>query len=372
MKRDMFVKKLVKWIMLVANIVAAISLLMTLVGTVVSPVKLIIPAYFALLYPIILITNIGFVLFWIFTRKWFFLISLSLMILSANEISNTFPIHVGNLNKTKIVTPIKLLSYNTKMSGELVKDIPQKRNNVIRYASESNADIICLQEFEVSLKKQYITLPDMMKFFKKYPYKHIEFKGESHTSMYGIATFSKYPIVGRQQVKYTSRYNMSIFTDINVNGTTIRLINNHLESNRITESDRAKSVQLKEKFDPENLTDITLLFSRKLGTAYKLRSNQADTIADIIAKSPYKVIVCGDFNDVPASYAYTKIKGSLKDAFSETGLGFGWTFKEPFYGFRIDYMLYDSSAFTPRNFEVDHVNYSDHYPISCQFNINKI
>ena len=368
----MFGKKLVKWMLLVVNFAAAISLLITLIGTVVSPVKYIIPAYFALLYPIIIITNICFVIFWVFTRKWYFLISLSLMILSATEISNTFPVHFGSLNKSKKVTPIKLLSYNTRMSGELVKDKPQRRNNVIRYASESNADIICLQEFEVSLKKQYITLPDMMKLFRKYPYKHIEFKGEAHSSLYGIATFSKYPIVGRETVKYTSRYNMSISTDINVNGTTIRLINNHLESNKITESDKAKSVELKEKFDTERLTDLTLLFSKKLGTAYKLRANQADTIAGLITNSPHKVIVCGDFNDVPASYTYTKIKGNLKDAFSETGLGFGWTFKEPLYGFRIDYVLYDSSAFTPVNFEVDNVNYSDHYPILCQFNINKI
>jgi hypothetical protein len=62
----------------------------------------------------------------------------------------------------------------------------------------------------------------------------------------------------------------------------------------------------------------------------------------------------------------------LKDAFAETGFGFGWTFKEPFYGFRIDYVLYDPDSFTPVNYQLDKVNYSDHYPVSCQFKINKI
>ena len=368
----MFGKKLAKGIMLVANIVTAFFLLMILAGTKISPEKIIFPAYFALFNPFIIIFNLFFVLFWLIARKWFFLISLSIMLLSANQINNTFPVHFGNLDKSKTASAINLLTYNTKMSGDLVKDTPQKRNNVIRYIIDSNADIVCLQEFEVSTKKQYITLPDMLRIFTKYRYNHIVFKAKTHSNLLGIATFSKYPIVGRQRITFPSKYNISISSDINVNGTIIRVFNNHLESNRITESDKEKSFKLKNKFDTENLTDVTMLFSHKLGAAYKLRACQADTVAGLIAKSPYNVIVCGDFNDVPASYAYTKVKGNLKDAFTETGLGFGWTFKEPFYGFRIDYVLYDSNALKPVRFYIDKVNYSDHYPVLCQFKINKI
>lgn len=367
----MFGKKLVKWIMIVANFVAAIFLLITLIGTVVSPVKFLTPAYFPLIFPVTIIANLVFILFWLITKKWLFLLSLSLMLLSATQISNTFPLHFGDLQIKKVVTPIHLLTYNTKMSGDLVKDTPQKRNNVIRYIMDSNADIVCLQEFEVSTNKQYLTLDDMMRIFSKYPYKHVEIKARMHTRLLGIATFSKYPIVDRQRIEFKSRFNISISTDINVNGTIIRFFNNHLESNRITESDKALSVKLKEKFDADNLTDMTLVFSNKLGIAYKMRAAQADTVAELIAKSPYKVIVCGDFNDVPGSYVYNKMKGKLKDAFAETGFGFGWTFKEPFYGFRIDYVLYDQSAFTPVTYKSDRVNYSDHYPVFCQLKINK-
>ena len=368
----MFGKKLVKWLMFAANIVAIIFLLITQLGASVSPVKFIVPAYFALILPVTVIANLVFILFWIITQKWYFLFSLSLMILSANLISSTFPFHFGSLRHLKVVTPIHLLTYNTKMSGNLVKDTPVKRNNVLRYILDSNADIVCLQEFEVSSKKEYITFEDMIRIFNKYPYKHIEIKAKMHTRLLGIATFSKYPIIDRQRIEYTSRFNISISTDIDVNGTIIRLFNNHLESNRITESDKSMPLKLKDSFDADNLTDMTLLFSNKLGIAYKLRASQADTVATLIAKSPYKVIVCGDFNDVPGSYVYTKMKGNLKDAFAETGLGFGWTFKEPFYGFRIDYVLYDSNAFTPVTFQTDKVNYSDHYPVLCQLKINKI
>jgi endonuclease/exonuclease/phosphatase family metal-dependent hydrolase len=365
-------KKLLKWIMLVTNFVAAFFLLMTLIGTVISPDKWLIPAYFALFYPIILIINLGFVLFWVLSRKWIFLLSLSLILLSETQLSNNFPVHFGNLESTKTVAPIYLLTYNTKMSGNLVKDRPRKHNNVMQYIVDSNADIVCLQEFEVSTNKEYITLDDMMRIFKKYPYKHIEFKAKSHSNLLGIATLSKFPIVGRQRIEFVSRFNISISTDINVNGKIIRIFNNHLESNNITESDKALPISLKDKFDAENLTDITLHFSHKLGSTYKLRACQADKISGLISKSPYEVLVCGDFNDVPASYAYNKMKGDLKDAFSETGLGFGWTFKEPFYGFRIDYVLYDSDAFSPISLETDHVNYSDHYPVLCKLRFNKL
>jgi endonuclease/exonuclease/phosphatase (EEP) superfamily protein YafD len=221
----------------------------------------------------------------------------------------------------------------------------------------------------VSNDKTYLTHEDMLRIFSKYRYKQIEYKVQEHSNNLGIATFSKYPIINKKRIEYTSYANISIFSDINVNGKIFRLVNNHLESNRLTEKDKAMPIRLKDDFNAENLTGITLHFSRKMGSAYKLRAHQADAVAKIITQSPYKVIVCGDFNDVPLSYAYTQVKGKLKDAFSETGNGLGWTFNDKFYHFRIDYVLYDSTAFAPVQFKVDKVNYSDHYPVLCEMNI---
>jgi len=368
----MFGKILVKWVLLVTNLVVALFLLITLFGSVYSPEKFILPSYFALFFPITLILNIGFVVIWLFARKWNFLISFSLLLFSSNQINVAFPIHFGKIENANTNCPVDLLTYNTKMSGNLVKGTRRKPNKVLQYIANSNADIVCLQEFEVSSEKQYITLEDMMKLFNKYKYKHIEFKAKNYKSLIGIATFSKYPIVNRKRIEFQSRANISIYTDIKIQGKIIRLFNNHLESNRITESDKVMSNSLKEKFDAENITGITKHFSQKLGIAYKLRAHQADTIAQLISESPYNVIVCGDFNDVPTSYTYTKVKGNLKDAFSETSYGFGWTFSEPFYGFRIDFILYDSNAFSPIKFRIDKVNYSDHYPVQCTLNINNI
>ncbi len=53
------------------------------------------------------------------------------------------------------------------------------------------------------------------------------------------------------------------------------------------------------------------------------RNRQADLLTKAIAESPYPVIVCGDFNDTPASYAYRKISRSLQDCFLQAGAGHG-------------------------------------------------
>jgi endonuclease/exonuclease/phosphatase family metal-dependent hydrolase len=359
-------KAIVKWVMLASNLVAALLMLITLLGSVLSPEKFLLPSYFALAFPVILVVNVAFVVFWILARKWTFLLSLSLLLFSASEINDSFPIHIGKTETVRLQNrPIHILSYNMMMSGKLKKHTRKKPNMVIKYILDSNADIVCLQEFMVSFKEEYLTHADMLRIFSNYPYKHICYSHEQVTKMTGIATFSKYPIVNQQRIGYPSYANLSIYSDIKVNGKIIRVVNNHLESNRLTEDDKAMPIRLKDNFDAENLTGMTLHFSKKLGLAYKMRAAQADIVAKVIAESPYKVLVCGDFNDVPVSYAYTKVKGKLKDAFSETGTGFGWTFNQKFYGFRIDYIFYDSIAFKPVRFYADKVNYSDHYPVLC-------
>ena len=356
--------------MLASNIVAAFLVLMTLAGTFINPDKLFFSAYFALAFPTFVFINIAFVIVWLLGRKWYFLISLVVLMLASSEIGDIFPVHFGKTDDLKPAKSFSLLSYNTMGCGKLVKHTKRKPNEVLQYILDQDADVVCIQEYAISDLDEHLTTKDIYRIFKKYPYKHIRLNSSSLTRHNGIATFSKFPIVNKQSVNYESSFNSSIYTDIKIGDDTIRLVNNHLESNRITEQDKAMPLKLKDEFDTDNLTDITRHFSKKLGIAYKVRATQANAVAEVISSSPYKVVVCGDFNDVPASYAYTKIKGNLKDVFSETGTGFGFTFEDKFYRFRIDFILYDAESFTPFDFQRDKVKYSDHYPIKCRIGFN--
>ena len=130
------------------------------------------------------------------------------------------------------------------------------------------------------------------------------------------------------------------------------------------------TAELRNDFSSEKLTGITKYLSRKMSVAYKVRARQVDEVANVISKSPYKVISCGDYNDVPASYAYSKVKGNLKDAFRETGSGLGWTYAHSYYRFRIDYIMYDKS-FRSGGYKRGNLKTSDHYPIQTDLYLTK-
>lgn len=101
-----------------------------------------------------------------------------------------------------------------------------------------------------------------------------------------------------------------------------------------------------------------------------MRAFQARKVADHIKKSPYPVIVCGDFNDTPVSYAYRKVKGELKDAFVEAGWGISNSYNGELPSFRIDYILHDKK-FKAVNYSRDRVVYSDHFPVRCRLSMEQ-
>jgi endonuclease/exonuclease/phosphatase family metal-dependent hydrolase len=367
----MFGKTILKGILLTINLVVVVLMLITMGGTFISPDIIVLPAYTTLFFPLTVLLNVVFVVFWAFARKWHFLISLVVLLLAAPQIADVFPMHFGKTSPAATEgTPVTILTYNTQMSGGLLKHTAENPNPVIEYILNSNADIVCLQEFAVSPKEQYLTEKDIRQIFRKYPYSHIWLKQKQDWAMSGVATFSNFPIIHKYDIPFSSKYMVSISSDIVVGNDTIRLINNHLESNKLTERDREMPIELKDHFNSDKLSGTTLHLSRKLGSAYRTRARQADTIAAYSSGSPYPLVIVGDFNDVPASYTYTKIKGKLKDAFSETGFGLGWTLNLSIYKFRIDYVLYDPK-FTVDKYKVPQIKFSDHFPVLCKLYIKK-
>jgi len=369
----MFGRLLVKGTMLLANIAVAFLLIITVFSSRISPEKFALPALTTLIFPVTILLNVFFVGFWLFAKKWHFLISLLLLLLFSEQISNIIPLHFGKTKTENQNRSIKIMSYNTMLFAHLQKHTADKPNLIIKHILDSDADVVCLQEFAVSPKKKsdYLTQSDIYRIFKKYPYKHIEYRQEENWKRSGIATFSKYPIVSKVNFSDKADYGVSIYSDIVIENETIRLFNNHLESNRLTERDRHLPIELKDDFNSEKFSGTTKRLSDKLFYAYKKRARQANKLASEIKQSPYKVIVCGDFNDVPGSYTYSTIKGNLTDAFSSSGFGLGWTLNLSIYRFRIDYLFYDNRYFTSDELFIDKVKYSDHYPIHSRISFKQ-
>jgi endonuclease/exonuclease/phosphatase family metal-dependent hydrolase len=117
--------------------------------------------------------------------------------------------------------------------------------------------------------------------------------------------------------------------------------------------------------EKETLDDVMSL-SASLKKGFVRRAQQAQLLKDYVNKSPYPVIVAGDFNDTPVSYAYRKIRKGLNDSFVNSGYGAGFTYRGNYPPNRIDYILYDNNLINSY-FEITKIKYSDHYPIIAYF-----
>jgi endonuclease/exonuclease/phosphatase family metal-dependent hydrolase len=95
---------------------------------------------------------------------------------------------------------------------------------------------------------------------------------------------------------------------------------------------------------------------------FLLQDKQAFHLHQVVANSPYPVILCGDFNSVPNAYTYFMGKGVLQDAFLKKGRGMGCTYPRLSSTLRIDYIFADP-VFTIKSFDVKRAVLSDHYPV---------
>ncbi len=363
-------KKFFTILILSGNGLAIIGLLLAAFSTKINPDFFFLPALLGMFFLPLILLNLAFVVFWMLRFKWFFVFSLLAIVLSYGSFKQMFPIKKSatepfSLNDS---TQFTLLSYNVKLFDFYKKSKNlQHHNKTIEYILNRDADIVCLQEFGYYNAKGYLDAANVLTALgKKYKYRHIESYGKSdQRSTYGVATFSKYPIVKKRTIEYETRFNFSICSEIQIRNKTIHLYNCHLESNQLTVDDKKKMFELVDSVSSnKEIALATGLLFGKLKKASKARSKQAKAISDDIAVTDSLVVVCGDFNDTPVSYTYGTIKGDLSDAFLVNSSGLGITYSEAPFLFRIDYILH-SKGISSGNFFIDKVPFSDHYPISC-------
>ena len=240
---------------------------------------------------------------------------------------------------------LTLLTWNTHQMGQFQK--PEK-NEVLRYLTQQDADIICLQEVDVYKTDEFLTLSEVRETLgRKYPYSYIDFAVYNKRRQFGNMVWSRYPLINKHTVEYEIRANLSSRCDVVVNASdTLRLIVNHLESNRLDKNDTtAESI------------------GRKWGKASLRRHAQSQVVRHEIDRSPYPVIVVGDFNDIALSPTYFIIRRGLHDAWLETSwFAWGATCEKWGMGLRIDYIL-SSQSLTPIECSVPQTTGSDHRPV---------
>jgi len=357
----MILRKIIYFILLMVNAIAAIAIMLAAFAGVINPNTFVLPALLGLGFEWLLALNILTCAMWIFTqRKRYMLISGIALLISFAPIIRTFNIKSHTDNPITEKHQLKILTYNTLRLG---KRHLSENNQVLQYIRNNNSDIVFLQEYEESKSKKFLQRDDILKTLDRYPYHYTQFRIENKNRNFGVAIYSKYKLFNFHNIEYESTLNGAFSCDAIVDNTIIHLVCVHLESYKITGQELEQPIEdVKNKKDVRGGAKVLL---SKIIESYKLRTIQAEIIAKEINSQQHKTIVCGDFNDVPVSYTYHTIARNLNDAFTEAGpRGFGHTFKQKLLHVRIDYILHspDMKAY---NLHIDKNKDSDHYPVRC-------
>ena len=309
-----------------------------------------------LVYPVFLVLNFCFLLFWLLFKKRNALIPVLGFIVCYGPTRLYMPLNIPQATPD---SALKVISYNVWMFNG--GDADEETNPTLQYIVEQDADILCLQEADVSGERKEKVEAALAKL-----YAYADTSNRKHGGGV-LAVYSKYPIVKKENIEYPSETNHSAAFYLDINGDTVIVINNHFESIRLSSEDRGNFKGMV-KGDMEG-RQIELegrkLFS-KLAAASKKRAPQADAVAQYIDKHRGKsMIVCGDFNDSPISYARRTVAKQLTDCYVASGNGAGISYHLGGFYVRIDsimcspdWMLYDCKV-------DDAVKTSDHYPIIC-------
>ncbi len=356
------------WLLRLFSFLILVGGLITIISSFIPPDKFWVPAFFSLAFPVFFSANAILIIVWVLRRRWFALLHLSLLILFIPLASRHIQLRNNLSVNHKFASSI--ISYNVR--ALIGNDGKSNITGLMNLIKNENPYILCLQEYRDDWWNKDDNTSKILKLghFQDYVFQSY-FPVKSNRKAMGIALFSQYPIIAKSELRAGSRL-IAVFADLLITGDTIRVFSMHLQSNAFQKEDYELVEGLMEPGKPIN-SDLEVN-SRKLAwkmrKAFIKRAYQARLINEAIQQSPFPVIVCGDMNDTPASYAYRKVRGSLQDAFQKAGHGLGNTYLGNLPKIRIDYIFMDQ-RFKCLDFDILPYHFSDHYPVRSRFYLKK-
>lgn len=371
-----FLRRQTKRIFIMANILAGVLFLLGSYSYLFSPAYFWLVGLLNLTAFYFLLILVAFIVFWLFVKPRRALISVVAILFAYKPINNILPFRFSPAQeKVKPAGTIRVMTWNVAQFNVLDdKKHPEVKKRMFDIINEYQPDIACFQEMvaEDSTIKDHGHMDEFLKklnypdYFYSYNVKE-DFWGYAH---FGIIIFSKYPIVNKRTVSFYPHDYNSIFQYIDVvkGDDTIRVFNIHLQTLRFSRSN------LKYIEEPTIGEEKTIKESKNILAKFKRgflrRQVQADRIRAELEKSPYPVILSGDFNDLPNSYAYHTIGGAMKNSFVEKGTGLGRTFSGISPILRIDNIFVDN-RFEVKQFIRLPKKMSDHFPIFADVQLGK-
>ncbi|ALI99960.1 endonuclease/exonuclease/phosphatase family protein [Rufibacter tibetensis] len=346
------------------NIGAAALLILSHISSYVNPSVFWVASLVALAYPGLLLVNLLFILYWLLIKSRALFISVFAVLVGFDNLRGQIQMNLFETRVPANAEKVRVLSFNARLfdlydwTGH-----PRTREKIFKMVQEEAPNILCFQEFYTSSKPNRNNLDTLLKLQKATNH-HVAYTETLRNSdHWGIATFSTYPVVRKGSILFNEETNnLCIFSDLKIGEDTVRVYNVHFQSNRFKREDYEflGNPNAKPSNDEKIIASRNII--RRLQVGAVKRARQVKVVADHIESSPYPVIVCGDFNDPPASFTYNKISKGLQDAFVESGWGLGNTFNGLFSVLRIDYLLHDPKL-VGTDYKTIRQNLSDHYAI---------
>jgi len=343
-----------RWGQILAIVGICLGLFLALIAAYLGADVFVLPALLALAFPFWYWAAL-LAVFWLFYRRHRLLyLPLSLLILALPQVNNLYNCY-NHSGKKQL--EYSLLSYNLHYFNYLHQQekMPARKNldTILTQLATFNPSILCLQEFA----GQNAQLSKVANQFMSARYPHQHQGGGS-----SLAIFSRFPILSTGKLEFPNSHNSVIWADIQLVAKTVRVYNMHLQSVGLG----ADAEHVFDNQKNQNMPKYKRIGS-KLSRAFALRAEQSRLLLAELKKCPYPIILAGDMNDTPASYAYAKISSFLHDSFAKGEAGFGATYNGNLPFLRIDYVFF-SSHFQQFNQKVLPLRFSDHYPVRVDFN----
>jgi endonuclease/exonuclease/phosphatase family metal-dependent hydrolase len=369
-----FFRKFTKQLIIGSNLLVSVAMLLLYLLPVADPNRFWFLNLLALAFPLLVVVQFGFLVFWLFAKRklaWIPLLSLVLCYpLLRSTIGTSFS------SKQESAAGFTTVTWNVHLL-DFYEHNGHHSSGMLQSIKALEADVLAVQELVFSLDSNSEMSLDNLKQKLGYAYAvagndrkfGVHTNGGTKNERYFpfcVGIFSKYPILQWQKVQTLREYNHTfIWADIKVATDTIRFFNIHLQSMHFARRD----YDFIENIDNQGMQQVKSTgksIIRKMKQANVLRALQIKSVEEEIAKSPYPVILCGDFNDVPNSYAYQTMQSKLNDTHAEKGFGIGRTFLKLSPTLRIDY-IFCSKSLKPLSNTTVSGGESDHKAVKVSF-----
>lgn len=348
----------------IASIVLFLLTIAAAYGGRVNPMYFAYPSWLTLALPYLAIATVAITVIWLCCGKFFTgALGVLTMIACWEPVTVAVPLH-SQIRPEDDNRTFTLLTYNIlhgidqmQNRTDSVGAVSQEGNPAIEFIINSGADIVNIQEMVTLDDREIPNLSDYMDTIRKI-YPHIIDNSETDRKV-----FSKFPVC---LVKNTYWYNLY---KIKTPWGGLNLINMHIPSYSLNDDERQVVKEIMSIKKSENgLRELKGSVREKLNESFKYRAKVVGELKTMIESTEGPLIVAGDFNDVPESYAYRTVTSTgLEDAYVQTSFGPAITYNQHGFLFHLDQIFYRPDPLRALSVTKGKLKSSDHYPLMARF-----